>query len=322
MPDRYITIGSYLLVTPPSLNNISVPRKKKQMNTTTPTTVTTIIISSSSSFSSLPCMDDSYHVYGISCFLNSLLLLIPRQLWPVQSIQHNVYLSWNISILTMHIYWFYQSGYRVLNENQIFFIVALVFLALTYALYYFQIRFHWIISLLTVAILWTYEASSFMQLIGFSFVVLLAIFIGIMCLNLSWYCARITHIERTVILLEAFVVGTISAFSLRFVIEQQPPSSWQHIGNTQVCCTNSASNADQFSKDCPLSLTWIVVVGSILFTIARLSIGIIIDKIYNMPRKRDKQQEEEKQRIYDSYLDWLDYSKKRYSLLTNQEPSV
>ena len=265
---------------------------------------------------SLPCMDDSYHVYGITCFLNSLLLLLPRQLWPIQSMQHNVYLSWNISILAMHIYWFYQSGYRVLNENQIFFIVTLVFLALVYALYYFQVRFHWIVSLITVTVLWTYEASSFIHIIGFSFVVLVAIVVGILCLNLSWYFVSLSSVEKALVVLESFVVGTIAAFSFRFVVEQQPPASWTTIGATQVCCTTDSSGTEQFSKDCPLSLTWIIILGSILFTIVRLSIGMITDKIYSASSSNlnKKEEEEEKQRIYDSYLEWLGH-KKKYSLL-------
>ena len=257
---------------------------------------------------SLPCMNDSYHVYGITCFFNALLLLLPRQLWPVQSIQHNVYLSWNISILAMHIYWFYQSGYRVLSENQIFFVISMAFLLLAYGLYYFQIRFHWMVSMLTVAALWTYEASSFMQLIGFSFVVLLAIVIGVLCLNASWYCARLHTVESAVIIMEAIVVGTIAAFSLRFVIEQQPPAKWTSVGTTQVCCSNSASNAEQFSTDCPLSLTWVVLLGSLLFTIIRLFIGYIVDRLEG-PYKLTKQQEHEKQQIYNSYLEWLNNSR-------------
>lgn len=272
-------------------------------------------------FSSLPCMSDSYHVYGITCFINTLLLLLPRQVWPVQSFQHNVYISWNISILAMHIYWFYQSGYRVLNESQIFFIISLFFLLLVYGLYYFQIRYHWIVSLLTVAVLWTYEASSFMQLIGLAFVVLLAIVIGIICFNASWYCARFSSVETAVTILEAFTVGTIAAFSLRFVIEQQPPNEWTHVGTTQVCCTNNIdNNAEQFSTDCPLSLTWVVITGCIVFTIVRLTIGYITDKLWISNKKRQKEEEKEQQRIYKSYLEWLQsHNNKQYSLLHSEE---
>lgn len=236
---------------------------------TTTVNITSIIVGGE--LPPLPCFYDPFHVYGISCLLNLLMLFLPQFIWPILSPPHNVYISWNTSLLGFHIYWIYQSGYRLGNNG--YMVIVLVFFALVITLTKLSSTYTYLLPILMMLLIWTYAATDLIGFMGLALCALFIVVLGAICYNTLFLCASIEFNKSIIRWINSIMIGMVSAFSLRFIIEQQQPQLWFHVGQTTVCCITNPHSIDEFSTNCPLSFTLIIILGMVGFT--------LVHRIYN-----------------------------------------
>lgn len=249
----------------------------------------------------LPCFQDPFHVYGISSLLNLIIVFIPEYWWPILSPPHTVYISWNISILLFHMYWIYQKGYNLpyIALTSYGIIVALFcgfFLVLTWIGHWLSI----FIPALLVLVVWTYEADNIIAFMGLALCFLLLIGTASICYNIEWFIVSGSTYKNFISFINSCIIGGIASFSLRILMEQEPPQYWIYVGQTQICCTLEPSSlgdgTNQFSDTCPLAITAFIIILIIGFILTRILLNYCYKE--QEPDNEQKQKQQPIQYIY------------------------
>ena len=215
--------------------------------------------------------------------INVLLLFVPSYLWKIRSTPNNIWFAWNMSLLTTHICWVYQTGSKlsvtVEGPSSLYsFIITLFFL-------------YWLITTkietpimgalicITLYFVFRYESEKLVPIMGWwMFIVSSIALTTVGIYYLVSYTSTIRPTKAMLWFVNCILVGSVAAFSLRFMVDQQPPHTWSLYKHAHVCCTTE-TYSDAFSNSCPLAGTIVILLIAIIFSLYRMILDMILYKI-------------------------------------------